>query len=57
MAAFDVDKDTKGNTITTHADVIPKGWISPTSGPSRNDYEYEKPLNRAERRALARKKK
>lgn len=57
MAAGGPDKDTSGKTLRTHAEDTPRGWMSPTSGPGQPDVKYEKPLNRAERRALARKKK
>lgn len=58
MSAGGPDKDVNGNVLRTHVEKIPTGWMSPTSGPSYSGGDkYVKPLNRAERRALKRKKK
>lgn len=53
------NKDSKGNTLRTHADgpgfATPRPNDVDTSGPNTNVGPYKKRLNRAERRALARK--
>lgn len=58
MTAGGPDKDSTGKTLATHSGTgfaQPSGE-SPTAGPY-NNYPQAPRLNRAERRALARKKK